>query len=123
MESRVSGIYSMAHPVTESDLEAAFKAPASVIADFKAAAEQAVKAGADVVIPAEGVLNEVLFANGVHAISEAAIMDCVGVVLLYAELLVNMKKRLGIGVGRRWTYAKLPAELLAQLNLVSRFPK
>ncbi len=116
LESRLAGVYSLAKPVTESDLEAAFTAPGSVIDNFTAAAEQAVKAGADVVIPAEGVLNEVLFANGVQVISQATVMDCVGAVLLYAEFLANMKKRLGMGVGRRWTYAKPPAELLAQIK-------
>lgn len=116
LESRVSGIYSLGKPVTESDLEVAFKAPSLVIDNFKEAAEQAVKAGADAIIPAEGVLNEVLFANGVHVISKATVMDCVGAALLYAEFLTGMKKRLGMGVGRRWTYAKPPADLLEQIK-------
>jgi hypothetical protein len=31
-------------------------------------------------------------------------------------MLVNMKRRLGVGVGRRWAYAKPPADLLAELR-------
>lgn len=116
IESRVGTIDSLSKPVNESDLDAAFAAPDSIIADFTAVAEQAVGAGADLVIPAEGVLNEVLHRHGIHSVLGATVMDCVGVALLYAELQINLKRRLGIGVGRRWTYAKPPAELLAQIK-------
>lgn len=116
IESRVCAIQSLTKPVNESDLDAAFAAPQAIVADFTAVAEQAVGAGADVVIPAEGVLNEVLYANGVRNVLGATVMDCVGAALLYAELQIKLKRRLGMGVGRRWAYAKPPAELLDQLK-------
>jgi len=68
------------------------------------------------VIPAEGVLNEVLFWEGVQSIGDATVMDCVGASLLYAELLVDLKRRVGIGVGRRWLYATPPPDLLKTLD-------
>lgn len=116
LESRLAGVFHVAKTVTENDLEAAFEAPAAVIENFTAAAEQAVRAGADAVIAAEGVLNEVLFANGVRRVANATVVDCVGTALLYAEFLAGLKKRLGMGVGRRWTYATPPPELLAQID-------
>jgi Asp/Glu/hydantoin racemase len=116
LEGRVSGYHALSKPFNETELNAAFDVPAGLIEDFTAVAEQAVKAGADLVIPAEGVLNEVLFAHGPRVIADATVMDCVGSALLYAELLVNLSKRAGIGVGRRWAYAKPPADLLADLG-------
>jgi len=116
LESRACAIQSLTKPVNENDLNAAFAAPKAIVADFTAAAERAVNAGADVVIPAEGVLNEVLYENGVRNVMGATVMDCVGVALLYAELQINLKRRLGIGVGRRWTYAKPPLELLERIK-------
>ena len=61
-------------------------------------------------------MNEVLYRERVRTIAGAAVLDCVGAALLHAEMLVSMKRRLGVGVGRRWAYAKPPADLLAELR-------
>lgn len=116
LESRISGIYAVTRHLDEADLNAALKQPDAVIADFTAVGRNAVDAGADLVIPAEGILNLLLHANGVDTIAGATVQDCVGVAFLYAELLVNLKRRAGLGVGRRWTYAMPPPELMAQLD-------
>jgi Asp/Glu/hydantoin racemase len=116
LEGRVSGIHTFAKPWDEAELEAAFDDPAALIAAFEETASQAVAAGADVVIPAEGVLNEVVFANGVRRIGGATVMDCVGAALLQAEMLVAAHQRLGIGVGRRWSYPRPPADILDELR-------
>ncbi|HYF09223.1 MAG TPA: aspartate/glutamate racemase family protein [Acetobacteraceae bacterium] len=116
VESRVSGIHPFPRQTDESELEAAFDNPAPLIATFTEAAERAVANGADVVIPAEGVLNEVLVANGVRRVDGATVMDCVGAALLQAEMMVAVRKRLGLGVGRRWSYATPPPEILADLR-------
>jgi hypothetical protein len=104
----------------EAELDAAFDAPADIIARFTAVAEQAVAAGADVVVPAEGVLNEVLHANGVKSIGGATILDCVGASLLYAEMMIALRRRLATGPGRRWSYARPSPELLAELHARTR---
>lgn len=117
---QVSGIHGFPVQTDEAALNAAFDAPAPLIQTFTAVAEQAVAAGADVVVPAEGVLNEVLHANGVKAIGGATVLDCVGASLLYAEMMVALRCRLGTGVGRRWSYVKPPADLLAELEGLGR---
>lgn len=84
--------------------------------DFASVARKAVDGGADAVIPAEGLLSELLYANRVTTIDDATVLDCVGAALLHAEMLVSAKSRLGLGVGRRWAYVRPPAELLAELR-------
>ncbi len=122
LEARVCGVYALAHRVDEADLDAALGDGAAIVADFTAVARDAIEAGADVVVPAEGVLNEVVRASGLKALADATVLDCVGASLLYAELLVHMKRRMGVGVGRRWAYARPGPELLARLKLVAEIP-
>lgn len=117
---RVTEITALTHPVTEAQLEDAFTDPAAIISDFSTVARQVVANGADVVIPAEGVISELLFWNGVRSIDGATVMDCVGNALAYAELLVRLKRRCGMGVGRRWAYCTPPADLLAAVEAHDR---
>jgi len=116
MRERVSGVYALDPPLTERELARAFAEPDPVLASFKRAAHQAVAAGADLIIPAEGVFNEVLAAQEVREIDGAAVMDCVVVVLAYAEMLVALRRRTGLAVGRRWEYPRPDAALLAALQ-------
>lgn len=116
LERRVLGVYALPNPVDEGALERALREPNAVIADFKAVASAAIEAGADVVVPAEGILNLIMHENGIESIDEATIQDSVGAALLYAELLVNLKRRTGQGVGRHWAYAMPSPELKAQLD-------
>ena len=120
LEGRVSGVYGFPVQTDEAELDAAFDAPARLVESFTAVAEQAVAAGADLVIPAEGVLNDVLHANGVTTIGGATVLDCVGASLLYAEMMVGLRRRLGTGPGRRWSYVKPPPEVLAELQALRR---
>lgn len=118
--SRMGELATLSHPVHEKELDAAFSNPGAVIEDFRTSARRAVDAGADVVIAAEGVLNEVLFWNNVKSIEGATVLDAVGACLLYAELMVSMKRKLGLGAGRRWAYALPPADVLKILDANSK---
>jgi Asp/Glu/hydantoin racemase len=120
MEGRVSGVYALSNSVNEADLDAALQSPKTVAEDFRAVAEHAVEAGADVVVPAEGVLNLIVHRSGIRTVSRATILDSVATSLLHAEFLVTLKRRLGTGVGRRWGYAHPPAELLRDLDAMRR---
>ena len=116
LENRIQGYYCVTHHLDEADLNAALAQPAAVIEDFTAVAHKAVEAGADLIVPAEGVLNLVMAGNKVGPIGGATVLDCVGVAFLYTEMLVNLQRRTGIGVGRRGVYATPPADMLAQLD-------
>lgn len=116
LEGRICGYHALADHLDEADLDRALLDPDKVVADFRAVADAAAAAGADAIIPAEGILNLIVYNNGVHRAGGATIVDCVGVAMLYAEMAVNMKRRLGIGVGRRWTYATPGPDLLRELD-------
>jgi Asp/Glu/hydantoin racemase len=113
---RVAAVLPLGRAVNEGELDAALMSPKAVADDFAAVAARAIENGVDVVVPAEGVLNLIVHRSGITTIAEATILDSVGTALLYAELLVNLRRRVGNGVGRRWAYAKPPPDLLVDLG-------
>lgn len=62
---------------------------------FRQAARTAAAAGAEVIIPGEGLTNEVLFTAGVRDVDGLAIIDANGLLVKMAELLVECR-RLGV---------------------------
>jgi len=120
LESRISGYYSLAHPVDEDILNSALKKPAQVVTDFLATAEQAKADGADLIVPAEGVLNLIVHKNGNHPLGHLTVLDCVATSFLYAEMMITLQRRLGVGVGRMGSYAMPPADLLAELDAATQ---
>lgn len=113
---RVSGYYALPRPVTEHELNASFANPHDLVANFKEAAQLAIDDGADVVIPAEGVLTEVLHAAGVRTLDRATVMDSVGATLCHTQMLVQLSQRGGLKVGRRWTWQTPPEDLMERIN-------
>ncbi len=113
LEKRVSGVNALEPRTTEKDLVAGFDAPARVIAAFEAAAQRAVGDGAELVIPAEGVLNELLYENRVQRIAQVPVLDCVGATFLHAELMVRMRRATGLSIGRAWDHAR-PDDVMLQ---------
>lgn len=116
LERRLSGVFATSRLMDEADVERAFTSPASLIEDFTTVARRAIDEGADTIIPAEGLLSEVLAQNQIATIDQATVIDCVGTAVLHADFLVQAQRRLGMGVSRRWAYAKPPAELLEDLR-------
>lgn len=112
LERRVNGIYALEPQTTERELSEAFANPANLLPVFSNAVERAVKAGAELVIPAEGVLNEVLVTHRVTRLHEVPILDCIGTVLLHAEMMIGLRQKTGLAIGRRWEHAKPAPDLL-----------
>lgn len=111
LEARVAAVRVLEPAVTEEDLIAAFADPDLVLTAFAAAARRAIADHADVIIPAEGVLNELLVENGIRDIDGVSVMDCVGVTLLFAEMMTRLRVNTGLKVGRRWEYPMASAEI------------
>jgi Asp/Glu/hydantoin racemase len=118
LESRLSGIEYFDPPVTEAELLSVLAAGGveAFTRRFTDVAQRAIDGGADVIIPAEGVLNEVLYVSGLRGVGDVAVMDGIAVVFAYTELLVQLRQRTGLGVGRAWTYPRPDAELLTALR-------
>lgn len=116
LEVRLIDVRALSTAQDEGSVDAAFASPEKLIDDFTAVARKLVADGADVVIPAEGLLSELLHANRIKSIDGATVLDCVGTALLQAEMMVKLKHSLGVGVGRRWAYARPPDDLMRELR-------
>lgn len=114
LQQRVAGIYPLDPPVAEAAIVRAFDDPDELLASFRAAAATAVAAHADVLIPAEGILNEVCVAHGVSEVDGASVMDGVGVTFEHALMMCRLRAA-GLHAGRRWTYRKPSAQTLGRL--------
>lgn len=113
---RVQGIHAFDPPTDERQLALAFEAPDELLTAFHRVARRAIAAGAELIIPAEGVLNEVLFKHGVQRIDDVPVMDCVGVVFAWTEMMVKLRAASGLSVGRRWSFARPDQALLDDLR-------
>jgi len=71
-------------------MERAFSGqPADVLDAFRDAAQRAIDAGADVIIPADGLTNEVLYAAGIRRVGGVPIVDGSGVLIKMAEVFAD----------------------------------
>lgn len=116
LAGRVSGVYWLDPPMNEPQLSVAFDDPAEFLANFNRVAERAIGDGADVIIPAEGVFNEILVTHGVQFVGKVPVMDAMGVVWNYAEMMVNLRRRTGLVVGRHWEYQKPGDDIIGHVR-------
>jgi hypothetical protein len=99
--SRVSGVYAVPGDPSEDDLETSWDTSARYVDTFVAAARGAVSAGAEAVIPGEGLLAALLAEQGIDHIDRASVIDPVAVSLLFAEYSVQLRRRTGLEASRR----------------------
>jgi hypothetical protein len=118
--ARVLDVVSVEPALEEPALEAAYADPQPVIAAFTAAAERLIARGADVIIPAEGVLAELLARHGVREIQGAPVMDVFGVAWAYALMEVRLWRNTGLRVGRAWQHRRDDPAIVSRLAEASR---
>jgi Asp/Glu/hydantoin racemase len=116
LQSRVLDVTAIDPPMDEPALAAGYADPGPVIAAFTRAAERAVAAGADVIIPAEGVLAQLLIINGVKSIAGAPVLDVFGAAWSYALMMARLWERTGLRVGRAWQYRREDTELIGIIH-------
>jgi allantoin racemase len=119
LQARVRDVTSIDPPLDEPALAGAYDAPGPVIAAFTRAAERAVAAGADVIIPAEGVLAQLLVMNGVRTIAGAPVLDVFAIAWSYALMMARLWRHTDLRVGRAWHYRRDDAQLV---EMVAREP-
>jgi allantoin racemase len=122
LAGRVLRVQAIDPPLDEPALARGFEAPAPVIESFKRAAARAIADGADVIIPAEGMLAELLYVNGITAIDGAPVVDVFGTAWAYAAMLARLREQSGMQVGRRWHYRRDDADFVRELASLSAQP-
>jgi allantoin racemase len=107
--------------VEYADVARAFDQPGPVIAAFERAARAAVAGGADVLIPGQTILAEILWQNGVFRVADAPVIDALGAVVKTAELMVDLQRSSGLSVSRHgYFWARPPTELIDQASKLYR---
>jgi allantoin racemase len=116
---RVRHVVTLDPPVDEFELDQAFSGNGPMIDRFVVQARQLIARGADVIIPAEGVLNTVLVRNDVREIDGVPVLDSYGSLLRFADMLVKLRGASGLATSRRGRYARPPAALMNHLRLLT----
>jgi allantoin racemase len=100
-------------------LDRAFEDPQvcrTVIDQFESAARRGIARGAEVIIPAGGIVMAILARSGVHAVDQAPIVNGVIGLLKVAELAVQMKQLTGHFTSKAMMYAPPSGELLRDIR-------
>jgi allantoin racemase len=113
------GLRSRAAPTTliETEYEVVargFEDPAPLLTAFEAAARRALDAGADVLIPGQMVLAEILWQQGVRRVEGAPVVDALAAALKSAELLAELRRDSGVWHTRRGFWGVRPPNALVE---------
>ena len=101
--------------MNEPEMSRALSQPDTLLKAFNLAAQRAISQGADVIVPAEGVLSTVITANQIKVIGGAPVIDVFAVTWLYAVMMVRLHRDCQIGVSRVGAYAQADPALVALL--------
>lgn len=105
LEARVLEVTSLTPGMDEYELIAARDNPAALIEAFTRTARDLIARGADVIVPAEGVMAEIFARQGLKRIDDAAVVDVFAAAWSHALSLVRLS-RAGIGTSRAWLYRR-----------------
>ena len=109
LERRFAGAVALDPPIDEFALEADESTSRAIEARFDEASARVIARGADIIIPADGVLNEFLVRRGrLKAQGDVPVMDSLGVLFQHAAYLARLAKTTGSSVSRRQMYTKPP---------------
>lgn len=114
LSTRFAGAYGLDDSYTERHASAALDDPTEFLDRFKDAARRAAASGADLVIPAEGILCQLIREARLRDVDGVMVMDSVGVCLRHAEMMVKLKWETGLEHARRFSYPVPPADMLAK---------
>jgi allantoin racemase len=89
-----------------------------VIEQFRAAARQGLEKGAEVVIPAGGIVMTLLTDAGIHDIDGAPVVNGAMALVKIGELAVGIKRLTGQFTGKKLTYAPPSGSLLEDVRRI-----
>lgn len=106
LEARVSAVTSLVPDMDEYELIEARDEPTALIEAFTRRARELIADGAEVIVPAEGVMAEIFAAKGLTQIDNAIVLDVFAAAWVQALGLVKLRRGLGTGVSRAWAYSR-----------------
>lgn len=107
LTERIAAVVPVTPPITELELDD-LSSSSEVVDRVTRAARATVKAGAELIVPAEGVLNTVLVGLGVTEIDNVPVLDAYGLLLNQAVMFADLWLRTGLRTSRSGVYAKPP---------------
>jgi allantoin racemase len=113
LRERLAASLAIDPPVDEYLLEAVGPEARPLMDSFADACRRAIRAGAEVIIPGDGVLNEFLWRNEARHLDGATVMDSLGVLFHYAAFLAGARASMGLGVSRIHHYARPMGTMLS----------
>lgn len=123
LERRFAGAIALDPPIDEFALEADEATARAIEARFDAACARVIAQGAEIVIPADGVLNEFLVRRGrLQAQGNVPVMDSLGVLFQHAAFMVRLARTTGAGASRMQMYAKPPAAMVEHVRRFAHQP-
>jgi len=123
LESRYAGAVSVNPAIDEFSLEADEETARAIEQRFDKACALAVERGAEIIIPADGVLNEFLVRRGrLKAHGGVPVMDSLGVLFQHAAFMVRLRRTTGAIVSRQQFYARPSQKIVDHVRRVSRQP-
>lgn len=84
-------------------------------AEFERVARLAIERGADVLVPAEGIVNVLLAEMGVRDVDGHPVVDSWAVVLRFAEMAVGLRRATGQVPSRKLHYGKVDRDVAHQV--------
>ena len=114
LRDRLAAVVPMHPPIDEYMLEIDQEAAQHMLDAFSLACRRLVDAGAEVVIPGDGFLNEFVWRQGITTLHGAVVMDALGTLFRYAAFMAGARTALGLQVSRAGHYARPPAAMLDQ---------
>lgn len=113
LSGRLAGVVAMSPAVRLFDLEGSGEVTDSIKESFSAACREALRLGAEVIIPGDGVLNEFLVRHRMLSVEQGVILDSLGVLFHHAVFFARARSTGCLDVSRRLLYAKPTEAMLA----------
>jgi allantoin racemase len=124
LERRFAGAIALDPPIDEFALEADEKTARAIEERFDIACDAIVARGAEVIVPADGVLNEFLVRRRrLTARAGVPVMDSLGTLFQHAAFLARLALTTGTRVSRHQLYARPSETLVGHVRRFSHQPE
>jgi allantoin racemase len=109
---------SISFSISFEEMVNGFTDPGPVVEEFKKAAIEAIRQGAEVIIPGCGLLNLILRIADISQVENATVLDVTGVLMKMAEMMVTLKNVSGVSVSRVGYYRSPSKELYDEVSKI-----